>query len=106
MFAFAKICQRNQYYSHILSQLHLRSLCALISQRCQKFQKFNNQYSWCVLPPFGNPNFEHFKKGENLTNIWDQGKQKGWQIFRKKGGAQLSKLNLVIENNKNWDFKR
>ena len=44
------------------------------------------------------------KRGEPEKEIWGEGNQKGGEIFKKKGGTQIFKLNLGIEMNKNDDF--
>ena len=46
-------------------------------------------------------------KGGNMKKKLGGGNQKRWgKIFKMKGGTQLSKLNLGIEEGKNGDFHR
>ena len=62
-----------------------------------------------MFPPFkrgGNPNFENFKRGEPEKKFRVEETKRGGKIFKMKGGTQLSKLNLGIEEGKNGDFQR
>ena len=62
------------------------------------------------LPPFWKEGetqiFKISKKGGTWKNILGWGNQKGGNIFKNEGGAQLFKSNLWIEKNKNGDFLR
>ena len=49
------------------------------------------------------PNFENFKKGIMKKNL-SGGNQKGGKIFKNKGIAQLFKMTVGIEKNKNENF--
>ena len=60
----------------------------------------------CPLPPIkrGDPNFENFKRGGDLTktfvNIFFGENQKEGEIFKMEGGTQLFKLNIGIKRAK------
>ena len=61
-----------------------------------------------VCPPplqkGGEPNFEHFRKGEPEKKCGAGKSQGGGKIFEMKGGTQLFKLSWGIKRGKNRDF--